>query len=61
MKTIEMVQQLVQKDENRKVAIMYVNDGVYMYEDDVVIEDMLHQWEHIVVITKRDKMKTSIF
>ena len=59
MRTIEMVQQLVQKNEQQRVAIMYVNDGVYVYEDDLVVEDMIHQWEHIIVITKRDTTKVN--
>ena len=55
MKVLDLVQQMVQKPEERKVAIMYVDNWVYVYEDDLVVEDMIHSWEHIVVITKKRK------
>lgn len=53
-RTIDLVQELVQKPENRKVALLHVDNWIYVYEDDIVVEDMIHNGEHVVAIVKRN-------
>lgn len=53
MNAMWMIQQLVKYPENRRIAILNASNGIYFFEDDIVIKDMIHHWEHIIAITKR--------
>lgn len=55
MKTIELIRKLVQKDEDREVALVYTDNGIFVYDDNIEVQDMIHQWQHIVWITIKKK------
>lgn len=45
----------MQKDEDREVALVYTDNGIFVYDDNIEVQDMIHQWQHIVWITIKKK------